>query len=366
MRNAGCCEKGDEDMCIDHETCGFAVIGCGMISRFHMEAIQSLDDAVLVGVYDQNQEAAENTAREHGVRCFQSFEEAVNDPAVDAVCICTPSYLHAPMACEAVKAGKAVLVEKPLALNLKDCDRLIELAKEKDVPVGVISQLRFSPAIGRVKKALDEGLLGRLTRADLYMKYYRTQEYYDTGGWRGTIEKDGGGALMNQGIHGVDLLRYLAGPVKSIYALSATRVHDIEVEDTLTAALAFQNGAFGVIEASTCDWPGAPRRLELNGEYGVIILEEDRITKWEVEGEKNFSLYEQEPSRVEAFQDPSKISAYGHTCQIRNFVSALKGEAELMIDATEGRKTLEIILGAYASAQSGEPVKISNDWGNVI
>lgn len=350
--------KHNTENYMDKVTCGFAVIGCGLISQFHISAINEIDDAVLVGVYDQERAAAEGTAQKYKVRCYDSFEEAICDPAVDVICICTPSYLHAAMACDAVEAGKAVLVEKPLALKLEDCDRLIELAKQKGVQVGVVSQLRFSPAIGKVKKALEEGTLGRLTRADLYMKYYRSQEYYDHGGWRGTVEKDGGGALMNQGIHGVDLLRYLAGPVKSIYALSATRVHDIEVEDTLTAAVAFENGALGVIEASTGDWPGAPRRLELNGECGVIILEEDRIVKWEVEGENGFSLYEQSCPQTESFRNPEKIDTYGHICQIRNFISALRGETELLIDALEGRKALEVILSAYASAETDKVIKI--------
>ena len=343
----------------EKDTFGFAVIGCGLISRFHIGAIREIDDAFLAGVYDQNPEAAVRTAEEYHTHCYHSFEEALEDSAVDVVCICTPSYLHASMACSAVEAGKAVLVEKPLALRLEDCDRLIALAGEKGIQIGTVSQLRFSPAIAKVKKAMQDGTLGRLTRADLYMKYYRSQEYYDRGGWRGTVEKDGGGALMNQGIHGVDLLRYLAGPVKSIYALSSTRVHDIEVEDTLTAALSFQSGALGVIEASTGDWPGAPRRLELNGECGVIILEEDRIVKWEVEGEKGFSLYEQNEEETESHRDPAKLDASGHICQIRNFISALRGESELLVDGQEGRKALEIILSAYASAETGKAVGLS-------
>lgn len=350
--------KDNKEDYIDKITYGFAVIGCGLISQFHIGAINEIDDAVLVGVYDQDQAAAEGIAEKYKVRCYRSFQEAVSDPAVDVVCICTPSYLHASMAYRAVEAGKAVLVEKPLALKLEECDKLIDLAEQKGVQIGVVSQLRFSPAIGKVKKALEEGTLGRLTRADLYMKYYRSQEYYDRGGWRGTLEKDGGGALMNQGIHGVDLLRYLAGPVESIYALSATRVHDIEVEDTLTAAVSFQNGAQGVIEASTGDWPGAPRRLELNGECGVIILEEDRIVKWEVEGETGFSQYEQNCPRMESFRNPEKIDTYGHICQIQNFISALRGETELLVNAQEGRKALEIVLGAYASAETGKVIRM--------
>lgn len=338
-------------------TCNFVVVGCGLISEFHIGAIGAIDDAVLMGVYDSQAGAAREKAEKYGVRCYASFEEVLADDEVDALCICTPSYLHASMAARAMQAGKSVLVEKPLALSLEDCDYLAALGLEKGVQVGVVSQLRFSPAISTVKKALEQGVLGHLTRGDLYMKYYRSQEYYDNGDWRGTIEKDGGGALMNQGIHGVDLLRYLMGPVKSIYALSGTLVHDIEVEDTLSAALLYQSGAQGVIEASTGDWPGAPRRIELNGQYGVIILEEDRIVKWEVEGERGFGMYEQPPGDTYSFQDPSRIDTSGHILQLENFISAIRGDTELFVNAREGRHALEIVLGAYRSAELGQAVQ---------
>lgn len=351
-------ERGS-DHYFDKVSCGFAVIGCGVAAGFHLAAIRQIDDARLIGVFDHDFANAESVAQKYGVRAYKSYEEVLSDPAVDVISVCVPSHLHAPFAARGIQAGKAVLVEKPLALTLEDCDRLIELAGRHGTQVGVVSQLRFSPAVAKVKKALRDGVLGRLTRADLYMKYYRSQAYYDRGGWRGTADKDGGGALMNQGIHGVDLLRYLAGPADTIYAMSRTRIHEIEVEDTLSAVLSFQSGALGVLEASTADWPGAPRRLELNGEYGVIVLEEDYIARWEVEGEKVFTSFAQKPSASKPFQNPEMISAEGHTAQIRNFISALRGETELLVDAYEGRKALEIVLAAYASAETNTIVKIN-------
>lgn len=336
----------------------FAVIGCGLISRYHINAIQSIDDAILAGVYDKNEKAAAEAAAACGVHHYKSCEEIFADESVDAVCICTPSFLHAPLAKQAVLAGKSVLVEKPLALNRKDCDELIGLAKEHRVLIGVVSQLRFSPEIARVKKAIDDGILGRMTRADLYMKYYRDPEYYSQSPWRGTLEKDGGGALINQGIHGVDLLQYIMGPVKTVYAISSTLVHEIEVEDTLTAALAFKNGALGVIEASTADWPGSPRRIELNGEYGEIVLEENKIVKWQVRGEESFGMYEEKASDALSWRDPSQIDAQGHIQQIQNFISALRGDTELSTDASEAKKTLDIIFGAYESAATGKAVEL--------
>ena len=336
-------------------TVNFAVIGCGMISRFHADAIRAIDDALLCGVYDAVPGQAQKTAAEYGVYCYASYEEVLADSLVDAVCICTPSHLHAPLARQALSAGKHVLVEKPLSLRLEDCDEIISLAERFGLQAGVVSQLRFSPAIKKVKYAADSGLLGRLTRGDLYMKYYRSQEYYDTGKWKGTLSMDGGGALMNQGIHGVDLLRYLMGPAKSIYALSGTLARDIEVEDTLSAVVAFQSGALGVIEASTADYPGMPRRIEINGEFGRIVLEEDRIACWEIEGEPEFCSHENDGIAF-SHRQADALNPSGHIEQYKNFISAIRGDTELLTSAREGRGALEWVLAAYCSAKAHQPV----------
>lgn len=337
---------------------GFAVIGCGLISSFHIAAIDAINGAVLCGVYDSNKEIAKKTACEHNVKAYPSLDVLLSDPNVNAVCICTPSYLHGRMAIDAISAGKSVLIEKPIALSLEECDLIETLAREKNVQVGVVSQLRFSPVFSKVYRALEQGLLGRQTRIDLYMKYFRTQEYYDNGGWRGTADKDGGGALMNQGIHGVDLMRYLGGAVKSIYAISSTLAHDIEVEDTLSAVLNFKNGAIGVIEASTADWPGQPRRIELNGESGLITIEEDRIVDWRIENETGFMRFNETSGKSGSHNDPSKISNIGHEKQIENFVDALHGDAELLVGVSDGREALKLVLAAYKSAATGLPVDL--------
>ena len=337
-------------------TVNFAIVGCGLISRLHLAAIEAIDDARLAGVYDADPQAAARTAQEWGAKAYPTYEALLEDPDVDAVCICTPSFLHVHHARQALKAGRHVLVEKPLALSVEDCDELILLAKQKGVQLGVVSQLRFSPAVRNVRQALEKGLLGRLTRVDLYMKYYRPQSYYDSGAWRGTWEKDGGGALMNQGIHGVDLLLYLMGSVKNIYALCGTLARDIEVEDTLSAVIAYQSGAIGVIEASTADWPGAPRRIEINGEYGMITLEEDRIAAFRVDGEDSYRLYEQKESYIATHSDPGRIEPTGHREQLKNFISAVRKDTELLVDAYQGRAAVALVLAAYRSQKLGMPV----------
>lgn len=352
---------------------GFAVIGCGMISRFHIAGISRAEKAVLVGVFDISREHGEKTAACHQVKYYASLEEIWEDEAVDAVCICTPSGLHARAACQAVAHGRHVLVEKPMALTLEDCDRILKLAEEHHVKVSVVSQLRFSPAVRQARKLLQEKALGKLLNADLHMKYYRSQEYYDSGGWRGTWAMDGGGALMNQGIHGVDLLLYLAGPVESVFARAATLTRRIEVEDTLSGVVVFESGALGVIQADTGVYPGFPRRIELCGDKGSLILEEDKIIYASFQ-EKNGCAGSQagsgedtkagaseageEESGEKGHQNPGAISAQGHFLQISNLVNAILYEEPLLADGYDGRRAVELILKTYKSAREERVINI--------
>lgn len=361
---------------------GFAVIGCGMISKFHVSAICRIQEAYLAGVYDVSGEHARRVAAEQGVRAYGSVDEIWQDGAVNAVCICTPSGLHGKMACQALAHGRHVLVEKPMALTLEECDKMLRLAQEHSVKLSVVSQLRFSPAVLQAKRLLDAGALGRLLNADLHMKYYRSQEYYDSGGWRGTWAMDGGGALMNQGIHGVDLLLYLAGPAASVFGRAATLARRIEVEDTISAVTVFESGALGVVQADTGVFPGFPRRIELCGDKGSLILEEDKIifASFEEErwnelvsgtaggacGESGESCGEKRDECGECVggqrtaagghSNPGAIGAEGHFYQVRNLVNAILYDEPLLIDGQEGRKAVELILRIYESAREGMPV----------
>ncbi len=326
-----------------------AIVGCGMISKFHIQAVQTIGEAELAGVYDQTSEMAQKTAREYRTKAYDTYESLLADPQVDAVSICTPSGLHAAQSLQAIRAGKHVLIEKPIALCLEDSDKISALAREKGVLVGVVSQLRFSRAVKAMKDAIQDNLLGRIVSADLYMKYFRSQQYYDQNPWRGTWAMDGGGALMNQGIHGIDLLRYIMGPLKSISAHAATLTRHIEVEDTLAAVVEYENGALGVIQATTGVYPGYPRRLEINGEKGSIVLEEDTLIQWDTEGQPSF-IKDKDAIRKKSCRDPGEIGAAGHIKQYRNFIGAVQGDAILLVDDREGRKTLEIIIKAYESS----------------
>src|SRR5437762_3574542 len=244
---------------------GFGIIGCGMISRFHAKAVADIKGAKVTACFDSFTSAADKFGAEIGCKVYHDLDKMLADKAVDVVTICTPSGVHMEPAIAAAKAGKHIIVEKPLDITLKRCDAMIAAADKAGVVLSTIFPSRFHESSQLLKKAIDAGRFGRLTMGDSYVKWFRTQEYYDSGGWRGTWALDGGGALMNQAIHNVDLLQWLMGDVESVHAMTATLAHErIEVEDTAVAVLRFRNGALGVIEAATSAYPGLLKRTEIH------------------------------------------------------------------------------------------------------
>jgi predicted dehydrogenase len=329
----------------------FAVLGCGLIADFHLYSIGKIKNANLVGVCDHNISVAQKKAAEYHTTYYSTYEDLLTDSSVDAVCICTPSGFHFEQALAALSHGKHVLVEKPVAFSLKDCDQLEKKAHKQRVKISVVSQLRSSSSIQLVKRSIEEGILGRIVSANLSMNYYRNEEYYSQSTWRGTYKMDGGGALMNQGIHGIDLLRYLMGPIDSITALSGTFVHNIEVEDTLCALVTFKNGAFGNIQAATSAYPGSPRELQINGSLGSILLRENIIARFDVKDRPDCKALESDTLQYLAASNPVDIDNEGHLIQIQNFTNTILNDAELLVTIQDGRNALEIILGAYESAK---------------
>lgn len=337
---------------------GFGIIGCGTISNWHAQAIKQIEGATLIGATDVHENSRINFASKYEIKAFSSVEEMLGDSEVDVVCICTPSGLHAPLAVQAAKAGKHIVVEKPMALNLKETDEIIEACEKNKVKLAVISQLRFTDAVCKLKNAVDGGKLGKIVMGDVYMKFYRSQEYYDAGGWRGTWKMDGGGALMNQGIHGIDLLQYIMGPVKTVFAHTKTLARNIEVEDTAAAILEFQNGAMGVIQGTTSIYPGSPRLLEVNGDKGTIVLEEDSVSKWVIEGEDTPEDIAIGRTNSNAASNPTAFSIDGHIKQLSDMVNAVKNDTRPMVDQYEGRKPIEIIMAIYESSRTGKMVEL--------
>ncbi len=343
---------------------GFAIVGTGMISRFHARAIADVRGAKLVACCDQVASRAKQFAKEVGCEPYDSMEKMLADPAVDVVTIATPSGAHQEPAVSAARAGKHVMVEKPLEVTLKRCDRIIRECEKQGVKLGTIFPSRFHDSSIKMKRAVDDGRFGRITLGDAYVKWYRTQEYYDSGAWRGTWKLDGGGALMNQAVHTVDLLSWLMGPVEEIQAQIATLAHKrIEVEDVATATLRFASGALGVIEATTAAYPGYLKRIELHGSHGTAVLEEEDLKTWDFAKKSRadaaiLKAMKSSKSTGGGAADPSAIGHHGHTMQFRDFVKAINTDGTPAVDGHEGRKAIEIILAIYKSATTGKTVKL--------
>ena len=343
---------------------GFGIIGCGMIANFHSKAISDLRGTRLVACYDMIPPAAQRLANETGCEAYSDLKKILDNPNVDIVTICSPSGAHMEPAIAAAKAGKHVIVEKPLEITLKRCDRILEACDKAGVQVATIFPSRFHESSQLVKKAIDAGRFGRLTMGDAYVKWYRTQAYYDSGAWRGTWKLDGGGALMNQAIHSVDLLSWLMGPVEEISANFATLAHTrIEVEDVATATLRFANGALGVLEATTAAYPGALKKIEIHGSAGSAgILEED-ICTWEFAKPRksDAALLERMTGKTETgggAADPTAIGHHGHTLLFKDFLAALKKKRSPLVGGEEGRRSVEIILALYKAAETGKSIKL--------
>ncbi|MDZ4778673.1 MAG: Gfo/Idh/MocA family oxidoreductase [Planctomycetia bacterium] len=343
---------------------GFGIVGVGMIAKFHARAIADVRGAKLVGCYGRRPEAAKAFAAEQGCEAFASLDAMLANPQLDVVTICTPSGAHLEPAVQAAKAGKHVIVEKPLEITLRRCDRIIDACDRQGVRLATIFPSRFHDSSRTLKAAVDAERFGRLTLGDAYVKWYRSQAYYDSGAWRGTWELDGGGALMNQAIHNIDLLQWLMGPVAEVQAQTALLAHDrIAVEDTAVAALRFTNGALGVIEATTSVYPGYLKRLEIHGNAGSAAMEEEDIVRWDFakkqkRDEAIQAAMQRSKSTGGGAADPKAIGHHGHTRQFQDFVDALKKDRPLAVDGREGRKAVEIILAIYKSAETGKAVKL--------
>ncbi len=343
---------------------GFGIVGCGMIAQFHARAVGDLRGASVVACYDTVPAAADRLAQTIGCTAYHDLAQMMADPRIDIVTICTPSGAHMEPALAAAEAGKHVIVEKPLEVTLSRCDRIIDACEKAGVVLSTIFPSRFHESSQLLKRAVDQGRFGRLTVGDAYVKWYRTQQYYDSGAWRGTWKLDGGGALMNQAIHSVDLLVWLMGPVDSITARTATLAHErIEVEDTAVATLLFRCGALGVIEATTAAFPGSLKRIEVHGSEGSAALEEEDIVKWEFARQKraDLTLRERMAGRTKTgggAADPAAIGHHGHTEQFRNVLNAIKSGTPPLIDGPEGRRSVEIILAIYKAAETGRCVDL--------
>jgi len=338
----------------------FGIIGAGMIGHFHAKAITAMTNGTLHSVFDLRQEAAEKLATEYGAKAFSDLSDFLADDELEIVTVGTPSGAHLDPTLAALDAGKHAIVEKPLEITTERIDQLMEAAAANGKTLAAVLNRRFHPGMNAFRKASSEGRFGTLSSASAYIKWYRDQAYYDSAGWRGTWALDGGGALMNQSIHTVDALLYLAGPVKSVQANTTCLAHErIEVEDHCVALLEFENGARGVIEASTCTWSkdGHPARVQLSGTDGSVFLADESFEIWDFKEEKpedseiKSTLMKGQEAGLGA-NDPSAINFYQHQRNFEEVVSAIQEGREPSTCATEARKSVELIAAVYESAKN--------------
>ncbi|TVP76301.1 MAG: gfo/Idh/MocA family oxidoreductase [Puniceicoccaceae bacterium] len=338
----------------------FGIIGAGMIGGFHAKAIEAMTGGELGGVADRVPERTAAFAKQYNTHGYDSLEAMLADPAIEIVTIGTPSGAHLDPAMAAIEAGKHVIIEKPLEVTTERIDQMMAAAQANGVTLAAVLNRRFHPGMDAFKKAADDGRFGQLTSASAYVKWYRDQAYYDSAGWRGTWALDGGGALMNQSIHTIDALIYLAGPVKSVQANTACLAHtDIEVEDIAVAIIEFENGARGVIEGSTCTWSkdGHPARVQLAGTEGSVFLADESFEIWDFmhESAEDASIraqFMQGASTGLGANDPSAINFYQHQRNFEEVVTAIQENREPSTSAREARKSVELIQAIYESAKN--------------
>jgi predicted dehydrogenase len=342
---------------------GFALVGAGMVARYHANAIAQTPGARLVAVCRADAARAAETEAQFGVPYETSYHALLARPDVDVVCVCTPSGLHAEQTVAAARAGKHVLVEKPLALTLAEADTMIRACRQADVLLGVALQRRTDPTFAAAQTAISAGALGRLVLGSVTVPYFRTQDYYESAAWRGTWKLDGGGALMNQGIHLLDLLLWYLGDVADVQAQMTTLAHTIEVEDCLSATLRFKNGTLGSVVATTAAAPGYPHRVEVYGTRGGMQLEGEQITRWESESMPRVDgMHVSAPGKVTAGagSSPGGVGQEGHRRLIADFVAAIRDKRQPVASGEEGRRSLALALAIYEAARTGNRVTLDS------
>lgn len=358
-------------------TLRFGIVGCGSIGPTHAAAVAQIGGTEVLAVADVQADRAQAMARKFGVpRVYASDVELIADPDIDVVCLCTPSGMHADGAVRALQAGKHVIVEKPMEVTRAAADRMIRAERESGRVLSIISQHRFDLASRIVKEAIDTGKLGKIILVEGTVKWWRTQQYYDSGDWRGTWQWDGGGALMNQGVHTLDVLQWLAGDVRRVYAQTRTGAHErIEVEDIAVATLEFENGAVGNFMATTAAYDGLVARIDLFGTEGSAIIDGDRLKRMTLKSGESYateqsaahaisvakggtaSVKDEAARRVEN-AEVGAVWGDAHRLQIEDVIVAIREGRKPLIDGEQGRKPLDVILAIYESARTGKPVDV--------
>jgi predicted dehydrogenase len=349
------------------EPLGFAIVGCGMIARFHARALLEIPEARVAALVSRSPANGAAVIAETGIPpcpVFATLDEALKAPGVDAVIITTPSGAHREPALAAAQAGKHVVVEKPLEITPARCDDIIRGCEKHGVRLCTIFPSRFADSSVVLKQAVDAGRFGKLTLGETACKWWRSQAYYDDGGWKGTQALDGGGALMNQAIHSVDLLLWMMGEATHVSGFTATLAHErIEVEDTAVAVIRFASGALGVIQATTSVHPGYPKTISVHGDKGSAVIEQEDVLRWDFTpplptDDDVKARFAAKVGASGGAADPKAISHEGHRRQLADFVQAIREGREPTVDGKEGRKAVELICAIYESNRSGRTIAL--------
>lgn len=338
----------------------FAVVGIGNIGKVHLQAIAATPGSQTVVICNRTEATGAPIAETIGARWYADYREAVRQPDVDAVAICTPTGTHMEIAVAAAEAGKHLLMEKPLDVTLGRTDRILQAADAANVKVACIFPRRFAVGAQTARQAIAAGRLGRVTLVEISVKWHRPQSYYD-GSWRGTWALDGGGAVMNQSIHYIDLAQWLVGPVTQVGATTATLAHEMQAEDTACAWLRFAGGAAGCLLGSTAAWPGEPAVVAVHGDRGSIVLEEGRIVRWKIQdgdADEEAAMLRLEEVGGSGAADPTAIGYEMHRRQVEDFVEAIRSDRAPAIPGAEGRHAVEIVRALYHSARTGAAVSL--------
>lgn len=329
---------------------GIGIVGTGAIAIKHAQAIESLENAELIALFNPNPLSAEKASSKFSVPVFSDWEEFTALPELEAMCICTPSGLHLEPALKAIQAGKHVFVEKPIEVTLDRADQLIRAAEAKQVKLGVVFQNRFSPDFLRLNEAIKSGVFGRLLMGNAAVNWFRDVSYYSSSQWKGTLEFDGGGALINQAIHTLDLLLEVMGEVESVFGKVKTTLYPIEGEDLGAALVHFKSGALGTITAGTSLYPGYPERLEIYGAEGSAILEAGKLISWNVRGQES-PIAKSDLASASGSSDPNAIGFELHAAQWKDFLQAIETGNKHEVDGPKSRKSLELIRAIYHSSK---------------
>lgn len=332
------------------------LVGCGSMGREHLNIMARIPEAQIVGVCDHYEPGAQRVGAEKSIPYWTDVERFYDEAKPQAVHLCSPSGLHADQGIAAAERGIHVLSEKPLDLNLEKVDHLIALCDQKQVWLGCIFQRRMSHAMQTVQRAIAEGKMGRILACSVGIKWWRSQEYYDSSGWRGTWAMDGG-TLANQAIHTLDQMVWMAGPVVEVeYAHLETKMHTIEVEDFALVVVRFENGARGTIEATTCCRPDLASRIEIYGTNGSAAFEDARVVRFGLDGQDMLPTLHDLGHLTGGGSDPMAISLAGHEAQIRDFYRAILDSRPPMVDGREARVSVDLLTKIYAKAFPGQPL----------